>query len=246
MSEKPLDSLRAAKRNPRKITPKRLAMLRKAMKEYGDLGGIVRAADGTLVGGHQRVEAYRNDKSAKVVVTERYERATPAGTVAEGYVVIGGERFAYRETNWSRDKAEAASISANKAAGDWDMTALTAIINDLAEADADLELTMFDEEELLAYLPDAGDLADAPEPGEPETEAEAGQRPETPAVGTVSAQPKDVPTSHVKMVQLFYREDDHRHFVQLTDALRDIYEKGNLSDTVMEALRRASVSAALK
>lgn len=52
-------SLRAALYNPRKITDAQLVALKKAMREYGDLSGIVvNRRTGHLVGGHQRVKGF--------------------------------------------------------------------------------------------------------------------------------------------------------------------------------------------
>lgn len=249
-----LSQLRASKANPRKIEAHKLKQLKKAMARFGDLGGIVRnvadwcGPDGELIGGHQRVEAYRADPGAcDIAIQHRYPKPTQAGTVAEGYITIAGERFSYRECVFDKKTAKAAMLSANKSAGEWDMTALTAAINELATGDFDMDLTMFDADELAAYLPDENDLATAPATQDDydPTTGEA-QDQQTPPVGTVSAQPQGVPAAHIKMVQLFYRAEDHTKFVELTDALKGAYNRDNLSDTVMEAIKRASITAAMK
>ncbi len=49
--------LKAFPRNPRKITDKKLDMLGKAMREFGDLSGVIyNTRTGHLVGGHQRIK----------------------------------------------------------------------------------------------------------------------------------------------------------------------------------------------
>ena len=248
-----LSQLRASKTNPRKIETHKLRQLKKTMARFGDLGGIVRnvadwcGPEGELIGGHQRVEAYRADPGAcDIHIQHRYSKPTQGGTVAEGYITIAGEKFSYRECEFDRKTATAAMLSANKSAGEWDLTSLTAAINSLADGDFDMDLTMFDGDELAAYLPDDKDLATAAQDDDYDPTEPTPQEGDMPPVGTVSAQPAGVPTAHIKMVQLFFRAEDHVKFVELTDALKGAYSRDNLPDTVMEAIERASISAALK
>ncbi len=52
-----LGQLEGNPKNPRRITDKKLDMLKKAVSEFGDLSGIVfNRTTGQLVGGHQRVK----------------------------------------------------------------------------------------------------------------------------------------------------------------------------------------------
>lgn len=46
-----------------------------------------------------------------------------------------------------------------------------------------------------------------------------------------------LPASHVRMVQLFFNEETHREFLDLTGRLESHYNKGNLTDVVLEAIR---------
>ena len=86
-------------RNPRVITDKKLSQLKKSMTELGDISGIVfNRRSGHLGGGNQRSKSF--DDSAELVITQRYKKPTRTGTVAEGYVLFEGERFAYREVDW--------------------------------------------------------------------------------------------------------------------------------------------------
>ena len=249
--KKTLDDLRANPDNPRHITPAKMAQLKKTMAAYGDLSGIVLnrvhpGDPGVLLGGHQRVEAYRQAKDVEVTIAQTYDTPTKAGTTAQGYVRINGEQFAYRETAWDAKKAKAAMLAANKQAGGWDLTGLTAAVNELSQVGFDMDLTGFSELELAPYFADENDLAaevDAPAPTYPDAYAEQPAPQET--GGSKSGLPPGEPTAHIKMVQLFYREADHAQFLQLTDALAEIYRRGNLSDTILEALKRASIKAAI-
>lgn len=231
--------------NPRTITPARAAQLRRALKKFGDLGGIViNKRTGHLVGGHQRAEAFRDSKNREVVVTTTHPKPTPAGTMVEGFIVVDGERFAYREVDWDEKTEKAASLAANKQAGDWDFTKLAAWIDDLKASDFDLSLTMFDDTELAPFLPE-------PDSFEAPGEDGAGDAPSDPA-NTDAAMPdaaepaEPAPVNYVvKTVQLFYDKPRYDDFIKLTEALGEAYGHNNVSDTVFEALTRAAVSQAL-
>jgi DNA modification methylase len=142
-------------KNPRTITDEKATMLRHALAEFGDLSGIVyNRKTERLVGGHQRTKVFPKD--AKVEIQTRFKKPTKTGTVAEGFVLVAGERFAYREVAWSSNREKAANIAANKGAGEWDSEQLSKWVRELHEADFDLGLTMYDESEIEAILNAAG------------------------------------------------------------------------------------------
>lgn len=141
-----LGDLKANPRNPRKISDAKLLALRKALIEFGDLGGFVfNLTTGHLVGGHQRAKVL--PKNAKIVITKRYEIKTKSGTVSEGYVLINGERFKYREVGWDEAFEKAANLAANKGGGEWDLEILSEWLREIDDFGLDLDLTMFDENE---------------------------------------------------------------------------------------------------
>lgn len=136
-------------RNPRIITDAKLNQLRRSMQKFGDISGIVfNRRDGVVYGGTQRTKNL--DETARVVITQKFDKPTAAGTVAAGYVEQDGERFSYREVDWDPHTAEAAGIAANKGAGEWDKTKLRDSMLRLGSFDVnfDLDLTMFDPEEI--------------------------------------------------------------------------------------------------
>lgn len=143
-SKRTAGQLKPNPKNPRKVTDAKLAMLKNAMARFGDLGGIVvnRRSGGQIVGGHQRQKVIPRD--AEITIEHAYAKPTAAGTVAEGAVMLGGERFAYREVDWDEATEKAANIAANKGAGDFDMPQLSEWLDELQHADFDLDLTMFD------------------------------------------------------------------------------------------------------
>lgn len=135
--------------NPRTVDPGKLNQLKRSMKEFGDISGIVfNVRDGLVYGGTQRTKNL--DSTAKVVITERFEKPTSSGTRAVGYVEQDGERFNYREVDWPAAKAKAAMIAANNNAGKWDNGKLRETMAELASFDVnfDLDLTLFSPEEL--------------------------------------------------------------------------------------------------
>jgi hypothetical protein len=149
-----LKSLKANPDNPRVTTENKLGLLKTALGEFGDLGGIVdNKRTGRLVGGHQRLKIMPSD--AEIVIERTYKKPTRCGTVAEGHVLIDGERFTYRQVDWPAVKERAANIAANKGAGEWDYAVLGTWFQDLAKDDEfNLDLTMFDENERKGFFAD--------------------------------------------------------------------------------------------
>ena len=149
-----LTSLHANPQNPRRITSDRLAMLERSLAEFGDLSPIIlNIRTGHLLGGHQRTKVLR-DKfgDADITITQTYEPATSVGTVREGYVLIDGERFAYREVDFDENRERLANLAANRGAGDFDDDGLKNWLADLAQEDLDLDLSMFDADERSKLL----------------------------------------------------------------------------------------------
>jgi ParB-like chromosome segregation protein Spo0J len=148
-----LKDLKANPKNPRTVSPQKLEMLKKSLAEFGDLGGIVfNTKTGFIVGGHQRAKMLN---SASVVeITKKYSKPTSTGTTAEGYVIVGNERYSYREVKWEKAREQAANIAANKGAGEWDLSQLSEWMKELKSLKFDLDLTMYDENELTSLLQD--------------------------------------------------------------------------------------------
>lgn len=74
--------LKPAKYNPRKIADKKLSMLKKSMKEFGDLSGIIyNIKTQRLIGGHQRIKHL--DPSWNITKKPYKDNI---GTIATGYI----------------------------------------------------------------------------------------------------------------------------------------------------------------
>lgn len=138
-------------KNPRRITDDKLAMLKKALTEFGDLSGLVyNRRTQQLVGGHQRLKIIPLD--AEITIDHLHKTPTRTGTVAEGHVEIDGEAFKYREVDWDEAREKAANIAANKHGGEWDNSMLQEWIIELDQFSFDPDLLGFNHEELIKFL----------------------------------------------------------------------------------------------
>ena len=132
--------LTPAKYNPRKVSPGAITRLRQQLQEFGDLGGIVfNIRTGRLVGGHQRIAALQDSWPI-----DKQPHADQAGTVATGHIDTPHGRLAYREVDWPETKEKLANLAANNQAGDFDNAMVKALLVDLSDLGAPLELTGFD------------------------------------------------------------------------------------------------------
>ena len=106
-------------KNPRQIKRKRLDRLTDTLARLGDLGGIVHnIRTDEVIGGNQRTRVF--GEASQVEIVEQRDTPDAQGTVAHGFVVWRGNKFAYRRVDWDEATAEEANIAANLGAGDWD------------------------------------------------------------------------------------------------------------------------------
>lgn len=167
-----IGDLKPSPYNPRKIDPERLRMLGDSMGEFGDLSGIVfNRRTGRLIGGHQRIKHI--PESATIDIEQRYEEPTQAGTVAEGFVEMAGERWVYREVDVDETREAAMNVAANKHGGEFEFGSLTELLSELDAGGFDMPLTGFTDEELEGLLVRDGaggeDTADLTPPEEPKS-----------------------------------------------------------------------------
>lgn len=164
-----LKSLQPADYNPRTISTHDFQNLKKSIKDLGDLSGLVfNRRSGTIVGGHQRKEAY-NELGGTIVIEEQLDAPNSVGTVARGHVVIGDEKYTYRVVDWPEDKEKLANLAANRIQGEWDDDKLSELIYSI-RGEAWLPETGFSQQEvtsILATVMDVGeDDADLTPPAE--------------------------------------------------------------------------------
>lgn len=146
-----ITDLKANPKNPRRISSAKKDALRKSIAKFGDLGGFIfNRRSGQLVGGHQRTSILPKD--ATIEIERTYDEPTAAGTVAEGYIIVEGERHRYREVDVDEQWENAALLAANKHGGEFDPESLSTIMSELSLAGVDMELTGFDPEEIAASI----------------------------------------------------------------------------------------------
>lgn len=177
METKNINDLKGNPKNPRKINKHDFESLVRAMKEFGDLSGVVfNRRSGQLVGGHQRTEAFKKlGGQNQVTITETFENPNAQGTVAIGYIGYENERFSYREVDWDHERETAANIAANRIQGQFDLDLLSELTYELSQSEnaAQLqELTGQTDDEVNRLLKMSGAISD---PEDEQNEGEESQ-----------------------------------------------------------------------
>lgn len=143
-----IKDLKPNPKNPRRMTQTALGSLRKSLAKYGDLSGFVyNRRSKTLISGHQKQKTIPPDSTIKI--EQKYDQPTSAFTVADGYVLIDGERFKYREVDADHTWESEAMIAANKHSGQWDDDLLKVLVADIPSMN--LELAGFSIPEIKSF-----------------------------------------------------------------------------------------------
>jgi len=109
-------------RNPRQISKKDYERLTDTLKRLGDLSGIVHNLNtDEVIGGNQRMTVF-TDGIPEIV--ETYDKPDEQGTIAHGFIVWKGHKYAYRQVKWDEATSAEANIAANISGGDWDWEVL--------------------------------------------------------------------------------------------------------------------------
>src|SRR5450756_1082138 len=125
--EVPIDLLHPDPANPRRISEDKLDALERSLRQFGFVQPVLaRKADGTVIGGHQRLVAARRLGLATVPVT---------------YLDL------------SVEQARLLNLALNKISGSWDDALLARLLADLQTTpDVDLSLSGFGEDEIKDLL----------------------------------------------------------------------------------------------
>jgi hypothetical protein len=161
-----LQELTPWERNPRTIDEEAKAGLRRSLEEFGDLSSIVfNTRNKRLVGGHQRTSVI--SEYSTIEIDRRYDPPTATGTTAEGSVVVNGERFKYREVDWTDEKHAAANVTANNQEISGIYTPeINALLQEISQSMPDLAKDLrFD-----SLLESVSHLIDSPADQDPEQE----------------------------------------------------------------------------
>jgi len=109
------------KNNPRKITDEELKELGDSLERYGDLSGnTYNRRSKSWVGGNQRGKILGENGKYEIEIVSRKRKPDEQGTIAVGYIIWEGKRYAYREVDWDEETERRANIVANKLGGSWD------------------------------------------------------------------------------------------------------------------------------
>lgn len=133
--------------NPNRLDPADKKRMARSLDEFGDLSGVIlNRRTGLLVGGHQRVDVLAGAE----VQAEDLPAPEPDGTVARGWLVKSGKRYALRVVDWDETKAHAALLAANRFGriGKDDDAALRALLDGLEAEGFDMELAGYTAEAL--------------------------------------------------------------------------------------------------
>lgn len=111
-------------KNPRIWTEEARAKLKANLQELGDISGIVHDLNSNeILCGNFRSDTI-NISKCDFEITKRFDKPDAQGTVALGYVVWEGNRYNYRQVEWTSEQCEKACLTANALGGDWDYEAL--------------------------------------------------------------------------------------------------------------------------
>jgi len=141
-------------KNPRKIETEDVEKLSESIEKYGDLSGIVHNVEtDEIISGNQRSFKVFDIASCEIEFTQQNEAPDEQGTVALGYLVYEGKKYAYRQVKWSEEWAEEANIAANAAGGTWDEAILSSWNNEDLLTKWGLEVPWREDFEILEEEP---------------------------------------------------------------------------------------------
>lgn len=140
METKNLGDMVADPKNPRRISKQDFQALVDSLKQFGDLSGIVfNRTTGQLVGGHQRIEAFKKaGVRHNATIEHDFGEPNRQGTIAIGNIELDGELFKYREVMWPLERQRAANIAANRIQGEFDLDLLAEANQFLEDTSPDL------------------------------------------------------------------------------------------------------------
>jgi hypothetical protein len=119
---KKISEISPSKYNPRTISDESLGRLTKSLAEFGNIQPITwNARTGNIVGGHQRLKVYQ---------------------------AMGKKEVEVWAVDLSEQKEKAANIALNKLSGEFDMTSLKDLIEEINTGDIDLDITGFSSNEI--------------------------------------------------------------------------------------------------
>lgn len=198
--------------NPRKITPEQLAALGESLIEFGDLSAIIiNVGKGKykncIVSANQRSKHIPLDE---ITWTVTHDKPTVAGTVREGYVMHGGERFAVREVSWNDKKCEVANLRANNYGGQNDASLLKFFDDDVLKLGGvnmvfESQPLVFAQQDERDQLPEMERQEGVAQPVQPQLQGDQ--------VGRVEQAYETYLANTIRQVVLYFEGDKYEAFI---------------------------------
>jgi hypothetical protein len=139
------------KDNPRKISGSQREQLSNHLAKFGDLGGVVYCRNNkAYVGGNQRSTIF---DGSSITYIDSFTTPLPDKTVALGFIEWNGNKYLYREVEFTTEEFREACIAANNDGGDWDERVFQALwtkqeLEEFGLNTSDFENLFPDQEEL--------------------------------------------------------------------------------------------------
>lgn len=137
-----ITDLKPAEYNPRRISEEDYQKLKNSISTFGLVDPIiVNLKNMHIVGGHQRYDVLLDEH----MLDNDFLAELPM-------IRLGDVGFVFTDTNLSivdDDHEKALNLALNKISGEWDNDKLAEVLEDLEDSDLDLELTGFEEYELM-------------------------------------------------------------------------------------------------
>ena len=180
--------------NPRKMNENEMKKLIDSLNEFGFIDPVIVNKNNTLIGGHQRIEAWKR---------------------------LGNKKVPCIYVDLSLRKEKALNLALNKISGDWDTNKLSSILKEInIDEDIDVGITGFDEDELNKLIGENKELELVMGENEDDDEFDVDY----------------IPQANVKMLQLYFSQEDYELVTKLSAKLMIHTKKENITDVIKECV----------
>ncbi len=121
-------------------------------------------------------------------------------------------------------KEKALNLALNKISGEWDNYKLNKILNEINSSEININLTGFDNDELKKLIGETKDLEIITGDNEEKNDLEIDY----------------VPQANVKMLQLYFNEEEYKFVTSTCVELMEIYKLENITDVIKKVLENES------
>ena len=121
-------------------------------------------------------------------------------------------------------KEKALNLALNKISGEWDNYKLNKILNEINSSEININLTGFDNDELKKLIGETKDLEIITGDNEEKNDLEIDY----------------VPQANVKMLQLYFNEEEYKFVTSTCVELMEVYKLENITDVIKKVLENES------